>query len=556
MHRIILSLILFLSIITLNPKEIVAKNNELVIGMKQFPSTMHPTIDSMMAKTYILGMVQRPFTLYNHKWELECMLCDKLPSFEDGTARTRIKEDGSEAISAIYKIKDDIFWGDGVPVTTKDVIFSWEVGKHKLSGVSNFELYAKDINNIRVIDDKSFEIDFDKSTCDFRAIDDFRVLPEHIEKAIFEEDPKTYMNRTLYDIQPENAGLYFGPYIITKVNSGSSFTLAKNKYWQGKKPYFEKITIKIIENSQALSANLLSGEIDYIAGELGLSIDQAISLERRIKRQNKFDVIYKQGLIYEHIDINHDNPILKDKEIRQALLYAIDRKSISMQLFNGKQPVADNNVNPLDKVHNPDIKKYSYDIKKSAELFDKNGWKLNDDGFRYKDGKKLSVQQMTTAGDKTRELIQQAIQSDWKKIGVESIIDNEPARVFFGETTRKRKYKDTAMYAWLSSPKNIPKTTLHSDMIPSEKNNFAGQNYVGYKNDKLDKILDDLETVCEPKANQELWNNLQDIYSEELPALPLYFRADSYIIPKWLKGVRPTGHQYPTSLWIEEWIRE
>jgi peptide/nickel transport system substrate-binding protein len=46
---------------------------------------------------------------------------------------------------------------------------------------------------------------------------------------------------------------------------------------------------------------------------------------------------------------------------------------------------------------------------------------------------------------------------------------------------------------------------------------------------------------------------LQRLYAERLPALPLFFRADSYIIPNWLEGVTPTGHQYPTTLWIEDW---
>jgi peptide/nickel transport system substrate-binding protein len=35
--------------------------------------------------------------------------------------------------------------------------------------------------------------------------------------------------------------------------------------------------------------------------------------------------------------------------------------------------------------------------------------------------------------------------------------------------------------------------------------------------------------------------------------LPLYFRADPYIMPRWLAGIEPTGHQYPTTLWVENW---
>ena len=54
-----------------------------------------------------------------------------------------------------------------------------------------------------------------------------------------------------------------------------------------------------------------------------------------------------------------------------------------------------------------------------------------------------------------------------------------------------------------------------------------------------------------------LWAQLQQLYANELPALPLFFRADAHIWPKWLEGVEPTGHLAPTTLWVEHWrVRE
>ncbi len=50
-----------------------------------------------------------------------------------------------------------------------------------------------------------------------------------------------------------------------------------------------------------------------------------------------------------------------------------------------------------------------------------------------------------------------------------------------------------------------------------------------------------------------MWHRLQAIYATELPVIPLFFRANAYILPKWLKGVEPTGHQYTTTLWVEHW---
>jgi peptide/nickel transport system substrate-binding protein len=145
------------------------------------------------------------------------------------------------------------------------------------------------------------------------------------------------------------------------------------------------------------------------------------------------------------------------------------------------------------------------------------------------------------------------VQSDWKKIGIDAKIENQPPRVMFGDTLRQRKFTGGIMYAWMSAPRNIPKTTLHSTMIPTPSNSYAGQNVIGYNNPAMDKIIDDLEIVCEPAANQKLWDDLQTLYAEDLPALPLFYRVDSFFIPKWLQGVTPTGHRHPTTLWIENW---
>ena len=106
------------------------------------------------------------------------------------------------------------------------------------------------------------------------------------------------------------------------------------------------------------------------------------------------------------------------------------------------------------------------------------------------------------------------------------------------------------MFAWLTFPENIPRSTLHSEEIPTEQNGWSGQNYTGFRHAEMDQVIDDLEVVCEEEAQQNLWNRAQAIYADELPVIPLYYRSTPYIFPKWLKGVRPTGHGRPSTLWV------
>ncbi len=543
----------FLALTLLSSSPVKAAKDELVIGITQFPSSFHPTIDSMMAKTYILSMTRRPFTVYDKDWKLVCMLCTELPTIENGMAKPEKTPKGAQGIAVTYTIRPDAVWGDGTPVTTKDVLFSWKVGRHPKSGVGNMEFY-RSLYKIDTLDDKSFTLHFDKMTFEYNAINGFEMLPAHIDELNF-TDPVDYKNQTAFDTDSANEGLYFGPYLIREVVSGSHVVLEPNPTWWGGIPKFRRIIVRVIPNTAALEANLLSGAIDMIAGELGLTVDQALAFEKR--HGERFNMIYQPGLVYEHIDLNLDNPILADKRIRKALILALDRKTMSWQLFGGRQPVADTSVSPLDWVHSKEAPRYTYDPALAAKFLAEAGWKRTVNGVRVNEhGEKLSLEIMTTAGNRSRELVQQVLQSQWKALGIEVKIRNQPARVFFGETVTQRKFTAMAMFAWISSPESVPRTTLHSSHIPTKANNYAGQNYTGFKNSEIDKLVEEIEVQLNKKKRAKMWRRLQQIYADELPVIPLYFRANPYVLPKWIRGVEPTGHQFPTTLWVENWRPE
>jgi peptide/nickel transport system substrate-binding protein len=501
-------------------------------------------------------MARRQISIIDHNWEPVCQLCTELATFENGRAKVFLLKDqygrdtGKKGVRTRFTLKDQLFWGDGMPVTTEDVFFTWQVGKHRDTGVTNHQSFT-DIIDIEVHDAKSFTIVNKKLDYRYYALSGFNILPAHLERDAFKK-PRDYRKKTLYQTDPTHPGLYNGPYRITKIVSGSYIVLEQNEYWKGKPPGFKQIQVKTIEKTSALEANLLSGAIDYIAGEAGLSLDQAVSFEKR--HSERYKVSYKPGLIYEHLDLMLDNPILSDLRVRKALIHSIDRKAISNRLFSGKQPVAHNKIHPLDWIHTNTVKKYSYDPQKARELLNDAGWNIIKTGIRYNSaGKKLQLELMSTAGNRSRELVEQVLQSYWKAVGIEIKIRNQPARVLFGETINKRKFTGLAMFAWLSAPESLPRTTLHSQSIPTKENNWSGQNYTGFKNQLMDQLIDSIEIELEKEKRKKLWGKLQKLYAEQIPAIPLYFKANSFIVPKWLKGIRPTGHMFTSTNWVEDW---
>ena len=522
--------------------------DELVIALNQAPGGMNPMINSMLAKSLINNMTERPITAYDANWKLVCLLCTELPTVDNGKARVVDLPDGKKGMQVDIELKP-MFWADGTPLTARDFEFTIKVGKNPLSGVSSAEDFRR-IVKFDIKDDRHFSMTTDRVTFDYNNID-LMPLPAHIEKPIFEANPAEYHNRTAYDTDPTNPGLAFGPYRIVELVPGSRIALEQNPHWTGDKPHFKRIAIKIIESTPALEANLLSGNVDYVFGELGLSLDQALAFEKR--HRDKYNVIFKPALIYEHIDVNLDNPLLKDRRVRQAILMAIDRKAISEKLFEGKQPVANGDVSPLDPMYSPTTRQYAYDPTAAKKLLDEAGFAKMQNGVRLSDkGERFSIELTTTAGNRVREQVAQVIQSQLRQVGIELRIKAQPPRLF-SDSLNHRRFTGLAMYAWVERPQGVPRTTLHSNEIPSAANSWSGQNYPGYANPAMDKALDAAERELDEAKRRALFAAIQRIYAEDLPVLPLFFRVDPFVIPRQLKGVTPTGHLNSSTLWIENW---
>ena len=525
--------------------------DSLSIGITQFPSTFHPNIENMAAKAYVLGFARRPLTAYDPDWQLTCLLCETLPSLENGLAQRETTPEGKPGIRVTYRLRADARWGDGTPVSAEDLRFAWEAGRDPATGFGPAEFYRSAYQLI-IEDSRTVTLRYDKITFDYASAGDFQPLPAHIERARWQEDPRGYRNRTAYDTETTNPGLWNGPYRITAVHPGAGVTLERNPAWQGPAPAFGRIQIRTVENTAALEAQLLAGQVDMIAGELGLPVEQAAALERRTR--DRFRIAYKPGLIYEHLDLQHDNPALADRRVRQALLLATDRAQIVTRLFEGRQTVADSSVNPLDPMHDPGVRQWPFDLPRAKALLEEAGWRPGPDGIRRNAaGERLSFELMTTAGNRAREAVEQVLQGMWRQAGIEARIRNEPPRVLFAETLAHRRFQGLALYAWISGPESVPRSTLHSEEIPIAARNWSGQNYGGWHSDEMDALLEVLPQELDRDKRRQLWSRLQAIYAEELPALPLWFRSDAHVWPRWLEGVRPTGHLNPTSLWVEQW---
>ena len=523
------------------------ERDTLTIGIAEFPSSLHPSLDPLLIKSYVLGYVLRQVSAFD-KTALRCLVCAELPTIENGQAKIVDLPGGGRGMDVTMKIRPDLKWGDGVPVTAKDVEFTWKIGRDPLSGFSNGLPWNR-FSRLDVVDDRTVVFHLDKVMVNYNQWD--HILPAHIEAPAYAQGlgAAEYIKNTTYNRAPLTPGLWNGPFVITGYQSGAQIVMEPNPHWPGPKPGFKRIVLRLIADTAALQANLLSGDID-IANNL--TLDQALALRKQ--KPDAFAYSFTPSLTYQHIDMNRDNPILADIRVRRALLLGIDRKTMIERLFEGRTPIANAFVSPLDPNNDPGLTPVPYDPAAARALLAEAGWKPGADGIcRNAAGQKLSLDYLAASGFKVIELIQQVMQSQWKTICVETTLKNEPSRTLFGQTTKNRAFSGLVIYSWTSAVTEGPRRTLFSDQIPTAANNFGGANFVALNDPAMDADILAAEGELDAAKQKVIWSRMQRRYAELLPALPLYFNAIPQALPKWLAGFEPSGTGQAFTQGAENW---
>lgn len=543
----------FCAALSLTATPVQAAGHEtLTMGMSQFPPDMHPYITTTSIKDMVLLAVNRPMLGYNKDGSLLCLLCTRVPTLETGDATLVSRPDGTEGMRVTYTLRPDLFWGDGQQVTADDVVFSYEVSRVFSPSALIEKAEAPDKLHVTFTLSRT-QYDYSRVANSFATTS---ILSKHIEEPIFRaaKSPLEYGQQSAFNRHPEEPGLWMGPYRVSEFQRNAQITLVPNEHWQGRKPGFKQVTMRLVDNTAALNANLLSGDVDVVApGNLGITLDQILTIVKN--QSDRFDVSFIPSVAsYEHLALNLDNPFLADKRVRQAMAMAIDRKVIVARLFDNRFQVADSFMHPSQQGWVPGTKIWPYDPKAARTLLAQAGFKPGADGILVNpEGRRLSIDLMTTAGNRTRELIEQVIQAQLKAVGIDIVIHNEPARVMFGESLRKRSFAGMVQFQSDMQLDYVPLIYFASSYVPTAENGYSGTNYMNFRSPAMDAAILAAQSALDPAKRKAAWTSILDIYAEELPEIPLYFPANGILTPKWMTGLDNPARYGNVVYWIEGW---
>lgn len=479
----------------------------VVVGLIGDPDSIVPGFSRLAVAGHVNAALFVGLVGFNADWQPYARVAQEVPTLENGQWRLLPNNE----MEVTYRLRPGFKWHDGTPVTASDAVFAWEVLREPRTGGIQPDpaisaMTASDPNTLIVR----------WSTRRHTANLGHPLLPRHLLEGQFRENPAG-IRTGAYAARPVGNG----PYRFLEWVRGRHIRLqAVEDYVEGR-PRIPTLVFRFFASGAAVGSEEL--HVNYTGA----------------RTPGDFETVTPPSLIFEHIAINLDNPWLRDRRVRQALLYAVDRDTVRARAWGAAAEVAHTWLPPRHPAHHPDVRRYGRNVDLARRLLAEAGWSPGPDGImRNAAGERLDLVIMTTPGNEPRERTQDLLIEQWRGAGISVRKENPPN---FFDVIGHRRFRHLAMFAWVMSPATTGREIWHSTWIPTDANRFQGNNYAGWQNGENDRLLDQIVEEAAESNRIDLQRRQQELWVEELPSLPLWFRSDPVLVHRSLAGVRPTG---------------
>ena len=437
-----------------------------------------------------------------------------------------------------YKINPKFKWSNGDPVTTADIVKTYEIAANKdyinssqspryssamknIVGIEDYnEGRADKISGLEVIDDANINIHLKEFTPSILRGEGF--ARDFVNAKQLEGIP---MDKIIGSDALRKNPLSYGPYYIEKIVSGESVIFKANPYYYKGEPKVKEVVITILPTSQQV-ASMKSGAFDIYLG-VGSDVYPEIKDLNNIKISASTDLWmsflgFKLGVWDEEEGMVKTNPDAKlaDPELRRALGMAIDSDAVGVNFYNGLRFKAKTVIAPVFKnLIDPNLKGIPYDIEGAKAILDKEGYKdVDNDGFREdKNGNPLVINFAAIGGNEVDEPLVHYYMQQWKEIGINiNLVDGRLLDInnFYDRIAGDDPSIDMYAAAWgLATDPSI--ITLYGNDAPFNEGR--------YTSDTLQKALEKTvsKEAIDEEYQQKAYYELEKVFEDEVPVVPL-----------------------------------
>jgi len=421
-----------------------------------------------------------------------------------------------------FKLRDNVKFHDGKPLTAEDVAFTYNAIKDKgYTGPRSGDFAA--LERVEVVDPLTVKFILKESFAPFLSNLTYGILPKHL----YDAKPVAEMKENPANRKPVGTGAWkLGEWV-----PGQYLTLVRNDHFYGEGPYIPEMILKFVQDGNVATAKLEAGEFD-------IGAIPPTSVKRfQEKLSDQFNFFPYQGTGFEYLAFNTTKPGLKDKAVRQAIAYALDRSKIVSDILEGQGVVLNAPVPPASWAYTEAPLRFTFDPAQSTKLLEGAGYVKGADGIYAKGGERLSYSITTNTGSPVRESECLFIQKALKDIGIEIKVNLVELATFQG------KAMPTGAFDMVLNRLNLnvdpdPYTYFHTSQgQKNAKGTFVGFNISQYSNPEIDKLLEDGRKTVDQAKRKEIYGKYQQIISEEIPWLVMFNYKSTYAIKKHVQGV-------------------
>ena len=457
-----------------------------------------------------------------------------------------------EEKTVTYKINPNFKWSNGEPVTTKDIVKTYEImanqeyitsskslrynkNRKAIVGIEEYnEGKADKISGLEVIDDSTMKIHLKEMTPSVYWGGNF--VPEFVNAKQFEGIPMDKITES--DALRKNP-LSYGPYVIKEIVQGEKVIFEANPYYYKGEPKIKRLEMEILPPSQQVAA-IKSGKYDIVlkvSPEIFPELEKLDNINILTKKAGSMNYIaFKLGKWDDEKNevVTDPNSKMYDLNLRKAIAYAIDMDAVSKQFYHGLSTPAKSQLSPLfPSLHNPEINGFKQDVEKAKQLLDEAGFKdVDGDGIREgKDGKPVKYTLAMMSGGEIAEPLAQYYIQQWKAIGLD--VELLDGRLLDSKNFYNRVNGDDPAIDFCIA--GIGFGTDPQQLAIFGKN--AKFNISRYISDNLEAALD--ATVSKDAMNEEYrvkaYKDYEKVFMEEIPAVPILNKLDILVVNKRIK---------------------
>jgi peptide/nickel transport system substrate-binding protein len=470
-------------------------------------STLIPWIATDSASHAIAGMIYPTLLRYDRNLSLAPYLAESWNVSDDG-------------LTLSFTLRQNARWEDGTPVTSADVLASFE----RIIAPDTQTPYAAKYKMVAAAaapGSHTFTVRYDAPFAPALASwAGLSILPAHVLATCPD----------LMTCPLRRAPMGTGPYKLHTWVPDREIELAARHDHFEHRPFIERLRTRVITDLDAQFLELKTGRIDRMT----LKPAQYERLIAGTTRLSQRYAAYKHlGNGYVYLGFNLTSPLFADKRVRQALSYATPREALVRGVLMGHGLPIAGPFKPGTWAADDTLAPYPYDLDKAKALLDAAGWSAGADGIRRKNGRKLAFTVVTNQGNEQRLRTAEILQFTFRQIGVEMKIRVQEWATFIENTLNNRQF-EAIILGWQLTPEPDPYDIWHSS-----KTGPREFNVVGFNNPEADRLIEAARATYDQNERKRLYAAFQRILHDEQPYLFLFAPYTLTALHKRFKNIDP-----------------